>query len=407
MIAAPTLAPLRRNTVTLLATALTLSGCATGPAPRNVATAAWMPEQAGAVPHAACVPTPAALPAGLDAARFRAPAALAGRQLIAPGDRLRLRIAGTEDRISGVLVVDAGGMLALPGVTRLQAAGLEEAELEARVSQALVDAQIIRPVAGSIDLRLIESAGVSVAVTGAVFDPGSVRAGERNNDDRIGQREGLATGDLNAGRTLGSALRAAAGVRPDADIANIYLIRGGAWTRLDLTAMVSGDAVLDVPVASGDRIIVPSLGCFQAALLRPTPITQPGIRVYMSNLSRSASNNAGAAVGKDATSLPYGTRLLQGLVAMNCVGGSHMNASRRAVLISRNPMTGASVVVERQVEKLVRDADRDAANPYLMPGDAMACYDSRSMNFADAIGLVSSAIGAVTPAILLRNAVSR
>ena len=35
-------------------------------------------------------------------------------------------------------------------------------------------------------------------------------------------------------------------------------------------------------------------------------------------------------------------RLLQALVAANCVGGSYMQADRRAVLISRNPINGRS-----------------------------------------------------------------
>ncbi len=396
-----------RHGAALMAVPFLLSACVAGPAPRNIPSADWMPEQSRGIAAVACRMSPGPVPSGLAAAGFRPAADLVALQVVAPGDRLRLRIAGSEDVVSGVFVVDPGGMLTLPGLAGIRAEGLGEAALQARVYEALATAEIIRRLPDTVDLRLIESAGVSVAVTGAVFAPGSVRAGERPSDSRVGQREGIASGDMNAGRTLGSALRAAGGVRPDADIANIYLVRGEGWTRFDLTGAVSGDRIADIPLASGDRIIVPSGGCFQPSLVRPSAITQPGIRVYMSNLSRSANNNAGAAVGKDSTSLPYGTRLLQGLVAMNCVGGSSMNAGRRAVLISRNPINGASIVVEREVEKLVRGVDRDAVDPYLMPDDAIACYDSRSMNFADAIGLVSSAFGAVTPAILLRNAVSR
>jgi hypothetical protein len=54
--------------------------------------------------------------------------------------------------------------------------------------------------------------------------------------------------------------------------------------------------------------------------------------------------------------VPYGTRFLQGLVASNCVGGSVMNAQRHAVLISRNPINNRSVVVQRSIEQLVRNA---------------------------------------------------
>ena len=78
-----------------------------------------------------------------------------------------------------------------------------------------------------------------------------------------------------------------------------------------------------------------------------------------------------------ANSMPYGTRFLQGLVQSNCVGGTlATNASRYGVLISRNPKTRETEVVQRSIEEMVRSADRDMINPYLMPDDAIACYDS-------------------------------
>ncbi len=395
----------------LLVTASMLAGCVAGPAPRNLSDSAWTPQQlaptAAAVastgPVRSCI---AALPAGLDPAGFVAASTLTDvPALLAPGDRLRLRIAGDDDRLSGVHVIGDDGSLAIAGLPRIPATGLSEIELQRQLGSALVRAQLIRTAGTPIDLRLIESAGVSVAVSGAVFAPGVVRAGERSAEDRIGQKEGSATGDANAGRNLPTALRSAGGVRPDADVGQVFLVRGAKWTRLDFNAAVAGAAITNIPVATGDRVIVPSTGCFRADLVRPTPITQPGIRVHMSNLSRSAGNNASAGVGRDTSNLPYGTRLLQGLVEMNCVGGSAMNASRRAVLISRNPINGKSIVIEREIEKMVRGANRDAEDPYLMPGDGLACYDSRTMNFADAINLVSGALSAVTPAVLLRNAV--
>ncbi|PZN92129.1 MAG: polysaccharide biosynthesis protein [Alphaproteobacteria bacterium] len=380
-----------------------LGGCVVGPAPRNLPDSAWAPQQrpvaATARSCTAVAPTDL-MPAGF----VPATALVGGPAPLAPGDRLRLRIAGDNDQLSGVHVIAEDGSLAVAGLERLTAAGLTEARLQRTLGAALVAARLIRPLGPAIDLRLIESAGVDVAVTGAVFAPGVVRTGERNNDNRIGQKEGAASGDANAGANLAAALRAAGGVRPDADVGRIYLLRGARWTVVDLEAAVAGAAIDSIAVTAGDKVIVQSSGCFRADLVRPTAITQPGIRVHMSNLSRPGNNNAGSAIGKDSESLPYGTRLLQGLVEMNCVGGSAMNASRRAVLISRNPMNGQSIVIERAVEKLVRSADRDAEDPYLMPGDALACYDSRAMNVADAINLVSGAFNAVTPAVLLRNA---
>ena len=126
------------------------------------------------------------------------------------------------------------------------------------------------------------------------------------------------------------------------------------------------------------------------ALARPSRITPPGIRVFMSNLTQPAASNAASAIGQDATRLPYGTRFLQGLVSANCVGGIQAtNAGRWGVLISRNPITGESEVVARSIEKLVRSANRDDYNPVLLPNDAIACYDSHMTNVRDVIAMVS------------------
>lgn len=390
----------------LLVTASLLAGCAVGPTPHNLPGSAWTPQQTLQSAPDPGRPCTSVRPVDLDSSAFVSASVLTDvPALLAPGDRLRLRIAGDEDRLSGVHVIGDDGSLAIAGLPRIAATGLSETELQRQLGNALVRAQMIRTAGTPIDLRLIESAGVSVAVSGAVFAPGIVRAGERASEDRIGQKEGTASGDANGGRNLTTALRSAGGVRPDADVSQVYLLRGSKWTMIDFNAAVSGAATSTIAVAAGDRVIVPSTGCFRADLVRPTPITQPGIRVHMSNLSRSAGSNASAGVGRDTSNLPYGTRLLQGLVEMNCVGGSAMNAARRAVLISRNPINGQSIVIERDIEKMVRGANRDAEDPYLMPGDALACYDSRTMNLADTINLVSGALSAVTPAVLLRNAV--
>ena len=117
----------------------------------------------------------------------------------------------------------------------------------------------------------------------------------------------------------------------------------------------------------------------------PHPITHP---------------RAQSAIGKESTSLPYGSRLIEGMVSANCVGGSAMNAGRSVVLISRNPINGRSVVVSRHVEELVRHADRDEFNPYLMPGDSLACYDSTAMSISDVIGLAG---GLIAPALLIKG----
>jgi hypothetical protein len=84
--------------------------------------------------------------------------------------------------------------------------------------------------------------------------------------------------------------------------------------------------------------------------------------------------------------------MLQALVSGNCVGGTQVtNADRWAILITTNPMTGQSEVVERQIEALVRRPDRDAYNPVLMPNDALACYDSNVQNVRDILKSIGDA----------------
>ncbi|WP_279351947.1 polysaccharide biosynthesis/export family protein [Erythrobacter litoralis] len=323
---------------------------------------------------------------------------------LSAGDRLAIRVMGDPDGLSGTYVIDSDGTIDVPGIDRVHAGGTSLAVLESALRNRLVAAELVRPLRNSVSVSLIEASGVAVGVSGAVFEAHAVRAGERSPEGRIGLKEGASSGDANAGRSVATAIRAAGGVRPDADIQRIYLLRGDTYVELDLSGLVHGWTSQDVPVTEGDRIIVPSRSCFDANLARPTPLTPPGIRVFMSNLTRSANNNAGAAIGEKTTSLPYGTRFLQGLVAANCVGGSYMQSDRRAILMSRNRINGQSVVIERDIESLVREANRDAYDPFLMPGDAIACYDSRWTNLTEAIGMVSQGVGAVTPAILLDNA---
>ena len=68
--------------------------------------------------------------------------------------------------------------------------------------------------------------------------------------------------------------------------------------------------------------------------------------------------------------------------------------------MSRNPMNGKSVVIQRSVEKLVRQDDRDDRDPYLMPGDSLACYDSAAMNVRDVVSLIGET---ASPYFLFKN----
>lgn len=379
-----------------------LAACAAPMAPLNRNDAQWMYQQDPLTPLAACHagPPPDSFAPALEVSMPQ----LGGRALfLGAGDRLRVTLAGDDSLVTGTYVIAADGSILLPGAGAVVLEGLDEAGAKARLLATLIAAGIARQGGNFLDVRLIESAGVSVGVSGAVFEPGQVRTGERPAEGRR-PPEASASGDDNPGRTVSGALRAAGGLRPDADVRQVWLARDGHWARLDMSAMLDGTGQTETVLRSGDRIFVPSTGCFDPRLVRPSPVTAPGIRVYMSNLTRPAASNASSAIGKETTSLPYGTRMLQALVDMNCVGGSALNSRRHAVLISRNPMNGRSIVIQRGVEDLVRAGGRDFWDPYLMPGDAMACYDSAGSNFQDVVSMLGSFTGIATTAVLLKRA---
>jgi len=319
---------------------------------------------------------------------------------LSPGDLIRIGIV-RGDGFAGDYVISPDGYVRVPHLGDLPAAGFPAAALETTISRLLVEGDFFRSNFVQVGVSVLQWAPIQVQVAGAVFTEGDVVLNERQAADDHDQRV-LAAGDFTMDRSLSAALQAAAGVRPDADIRNIVLIRKGRRRIFDMTGSLDGGPVEDPLLVAGDRVHVPSRQCFQMELARPSRITLPGIRVFMSNLTRPAASNANSAIGRDATSLPYGTRLLQGLVSANCVGGIQAtNAGRWAVLMSRNPITGESEVITRSIEQMVRRADRDDFNPVLLPGDAIACYDSHMTNVRDVVATLAETVSPVIGAAVL------
>jgi len=307
---------------------------------------------------------------------------LAQGLLLSPGDLVEVIIEDGEG-FNGRYIVDNAGYVKLPIIGVVEAGGATINKLETKIELALIRAEIFQPDSAGVTIYVLNWSSIEVAVAGAVFQPGTVLINKKPVG--IQNAEHLeAYGDYSTTRLLSEAIRAASGIRPDAKLDQIILIRKGWQVQIDMTGMLSGNLVNDYPLVAGDRVIVPSTGCFQAHLVRPSQITPKGFRVFMSNLIDSAGDNSSAGIGRFSTSLPYGTRLLQAAVSANCVGGKEWtNAPRRVVLSSRNPITGETQVIERSVEQLMTMPNKARINPYLMPNDAVACYDSDITNYRD------------------------
>jgi len=340
-------------------------------------------------PILSSAPSQAPLPSRMNPARNTLP--------LSPGDMIEIMMEYGEG-FNGSYVLDNLGLLTLPILEPIHASGMSPRELSQRVEMALIKANIFRPVTATVNVKVLHLAAIEVPVTGAVFQPGRVLINSKRANNEMDQRV-VAAGDYSNKRLLSEAIRAAYGARPDAKLDQVILIRQGWQIEVDLTGILSGLPVKDYPLIAGDQVIVPSTGCFQPHLVRPSQITPKGFRVFMSNLIDSAQNNSSAAVGRYATNLPYGTKLLQAAVSANCVGGKEWtNASQKVMLASIHPITNQTQVVERSVEQLMRQANRDDINPYVMPNDAIICYDSDITNIRD---VAKTIVDVLTPFLLL------
>jgi len=295
------------------------------------------------------------------------------------GDRVRV-IVDEGKHFSGMFEVSVDGYLHIPFIKPVKASGLTTQQVESKLKQQLEDEGMFRPGFAKVSVNIIRWSEILVSVSGAVFRPGRLLLNKRDEPEKLIE-ETQKTGHNPIYRYLTWALKGAAGVRPDADLQHITLIRGDKHAVFDVSGIFTGKPVEDVPLQADDRIIVPSLGFEQSTLIRPSPITPSGLQVFLSNLTIPASSNAQSSIGSRARTVPYGSRLLQGLMAANCVGGARAtNAYRTAVLVSKDNLTGDLSVIERPIETLIQHANREEYNPYLMPDDGIACYDSTITN---------------------------
>jgi protein involved in polysaccharide export with SLBB domain len=303
--------------------------------------------------------------------------------LICPGDELKLSVVDTEE-LDGLYTITAQGLLELPFMDSIHVAGLTSVQVTKQLETTLVTNEWFYQGFAKVSASIVRLAPVQVSVRGAVFNPGRVTVNQRPLDAPQ-QTIDQSAGDYELGRDLTAALRAAGGVRPDAKLDEIYLQRAGTNYRLDLSALLEGDDMTFTPaLMAGDQIIVASTGYEDARLIRTSQITPPGMRVFMSNLTAPAMDNANSAIGNDATRLPYGVTLLESAVAANCIGGAQStNATRSVLLITRHHGDQTQVVIKRKIDDLLGHAADTGVNPYLMPNDAIACYDSKFTNFRD------------------------
>lgn len=324
---------------------------------------------------------------------------------LSPGDRVRLFIPGEQElpeteRFSATYEVNLDGTIKFPYLDPIQAAGREVSQVEQELRQRLIREGFFQPDFLRVSLQIFEWAPVQVTVAGAVFFPGRILindAGTKGQD--LPASIATVSGDYPPGRYITAALNSVGGVRPNADVRNVRLIRGNREEIVDLSGVFTGAPVQDVPLIAGDQLIVPELESFRNEQVRPSQVTPTTIPVFLSNL---ATPNQGG--GTETQQLPYGSRFSQAVVLARCVGGTRTtNARRRAVLVQTDRITGQTRTIERSVEDLVKESADDTTNPFLMPEDSVVCYDSRITNISGVLNFIGNILN---PLNGLRNLIN-
>lgn len=209
---------------------------------------------------AACTTAPQ-IDTGLGSAQLLDQSSLAsGPQtyLIGPADTLSIRVFQVEDLSFDEIQVDASGMLQLPLIGAVRAAGMTPADLSRDIEMRLGQQYLRNP---NVTVTVTKAASQKVTVDGAVTKPGVY--------EMVGRT------------TLMQAVAMAEGPTNVADMRKVAVFRNVDGRRMvavfDLQQIRSGR--LTDPVLSGDDVVVVDTSTLQAAL-RDIVQALPGLAVF-------------------------------------------------------------------------------------------------------------------------------
>ena len=153
---------------------------------------------------------------------------------LSEGDRVTVLVhEGTE--FSGKYQVDLQGDLDLPYLGSVHVAELDAEQAASAIAAALVARGFFQPDFVRVSVQILQWAPIEVAVDGAVFLPGRVRINLPPARERGADASDEIPGGRLPERYLSDALKAAGGVRPDADVRHIQVLRGGKAVSIDVS----------------------------------------------------------------------------------------------------------------------------------------------------------------------------
>ena len=282
------------------------------------------------------------------------------------GDQLYLEVFGVPD-YTGEFDVLADGSVRLPLVGQVRVAGLTLEQAQLAVTQAY-GRYIRQPF---VDLNLISTRAVQIAIAGEVNRPGAYAVDPDEAQNPM---------------TVTKAIQMAGGITQLANIHKVQVVRNqgvlGAApqsTNVDLWALIqSGDLSQDVVLRDGDTVVIPT-----AQTLTPGEAT----RVASANFSPDSITVylVGEVETPGAIELPLNVPLNQALLA---AGGFTNRAVEGDVeLVRLNPN---GTVTKEEIEIDFAQNVGEVSNPILQNNDTIVVRETGLSQFSDRANQVFS-----------------
>lgn len=296
--------------------------------------------------------------------------------ILGPGDQIRVDVLVDfvifEDPIDQIVLLD--GSLTLPWIGKVDVAGLNPIEAEAKVVEAY-SRYIRNP---RITFQLLQPRPLRVGIAGEVKRPGGYtlqinsESSERSEDSE---------GRTRFWPTLSQAISQAGGITRAADVRSVEITREGLFEpiRVNLWDLVeTGDLRQDLLLRDGDRIIIPtaeSIDNSEVITLANTTFAPTSIQI----------NVIGEVKTPGSISVPPNTPLNQAVLT---AGGFNSRARTGQVeLIRLNPNGN---VTQRSVDINLAEAVNEEQNPVLQEGDTIIVGRSSLAATSDTAGLIFS-----------------
>jgi len=282
---------------------------------------------------------------------------------VAPGDVLIIHVPQRPD-LDRELVVRSNGSVSIPVIGQVDVAGLEPAEVEARLLQTF---KRYYPSLTSVEVDVRQRSRDMIYVLGEVASPGRYR--------------------FDVSPNIWEAIREADGPTGEAELDRVRIIRdisrGGTTSVVDLARALESGSVEQLPkLEIGDTVIIPP--------------------------SRERDIAGGAVVSVFGAVLEPGVYKLTNdlMSAILVAGGPTELAALRNIKIVRPQRDGTNMTIGVDFERFLELGD-PRSNPALRPGDAVSVPEVKGVKRVTrsrlALDILTAAVAVTTIIIAFSN----